>query len=102
MALYPFHEIVIIGELEFEVTGTYYPEESNNGFYMDNVDERIPYDINFETVSITLDTDNDGTITLDGTKILDSLKCWDVLEEELVRQLPDLDFPIFEDDEDIY
>jgi len=70
-----FSEVVIIGELEFEVSGTYHPEENSNEFCLD-----------FEVVIINLVTDND-TITIDGTTLLDSLECWEKLEEGLIKQL---------------
>lgn len=82
-----FNEIININDLIFEVSGTYYPEENYTDFELDDINDTIPYEINFETAVLTITTD-EGTFTLDATPILDALECWDKLEGELISQLP--------------
>lgn len=101
MIQYPFNEIVIIGELEFEVTGSYTVKEEIDDFQRDIMDETIPYDFEFEIVNLTMVVDK-GAITFDGTILLDSLDCWETLEENLSKQLPDLDSPFLDDNDDLH
>lgn len=96
MGLYPFNEVVIIGELEFNVSGTYFPEENVNNIYINDIGESISYDINYDSVELTIMIDG-GTTTFDGTGLLDSLDCWEILEVELIKQLPYLDSSIDND-----
>jgi hypothetical protein len=78
-----FNETILIGELQFEVSGSYSEEDSISP-------------LNFDSVSLSLTIDS-GTITFDATELLDSLDAWGKLEAELMCQLPETDTLEIED-----
>lgn len=73
-----FNKTVVIGEIEFKVSGKYIPKT-----YHDDLLE-IEYD---EIVAIV--PTNDDLIEVDGKPILESFSGWDTLENELIELLED-------------
>jgi len=108
MGTHEFNEYVTIGDIEFETSGSYYPDEIINDYY-DKFDENteVPIEIEFDTVIAHVSTD-DGIVSLDGKPILESLNAWNILEREVYKQLDlnpdreidyDLDENVFDDDD---
>lgn len=82
-----FSKTVMIGEIEFKVTGKYNP---NN-----ELDD--PLEIDYHEVIAIILTD-DEPIEVDGKPILESFEGWAILEEKLFSELKD-DEELDEEDE---
>lgn len=83
-----FNHIVMIGDIEFNVSGKYNP----------NYDIYNPMAIEYDEVLATIPSDGD-LIEVDGKPLLESFETWDQLEKKVIEALEAEEEELLNDDD---